>query len=149
MATTGYLGQGTILSRSATIPYDAMDEDAIGQVQSITGPTQSRDLIDVTNHSSTGSYREFINGLKDGGDLTFEVIYDPGDASIDLLRQDFDSGNINAWRIEFPDNPGTHGTWWTFSGLVTNFSVAIPTDDAVKLNCTIKVTGAIGITAAA
>ena len=39
----------------------------IAEINSISGPNMSRDTIDVTSLDSTGGYREFIPGFRDGG----------------------------------------------------------------------------------
>ena len=64
----------------------------IAEVGSITGPTLTRDIIDVTNQDSAGAYREFIGGLIDPGELSFDINYIPTDAT-----QDATTGIINEW----------------------------------------------------
>ena len=41
--------------------------DVIAEVNHITGPSMTRDFIDVTSLDSTGGYREFIAAFRDGG----------------------------------------------------------------------------------
>ena len=47
----------------------------ISEVTSISAPNLTADTIDVTTHGSTGRYREFIQGLRDGGEITIEGFY--------------------------------------------------------------------------
>jgi hypothetical protein len=45
----------------------------LSKVESISGPTFSRNVIDDTTFDSTGGYQEFITGLRDAGELTFTM----------------------------------------------------------------------------
>ncbi|MCI0687121.1 MAG: hypothetical protein L0Y54_07800, partial [Sporichthyaceae bacterium] len=50
---------------------------AIGRSTSISGPGLSRETLDVTAHDSPDQWREFQGGLRDGGELTVDINYDP------------------------------------------------------------------------
>ncbi len=63
----GISGYGTTLSGATT--------GAVGSMLNITGPSETVDDIDVTSMDSTGSRREFISGLIDSGELTFDLVY--------------------------------------------------------------------------
>lgn len=136
-----FLAQGTLLQYDDTTP-----PITISEVRSIRGPTGRRDLVDVTNHESQGGYREFINGLNDAGELTFDINYIPTDGTHDAtsgLLADFDSGLRRDFRLVFPDGAaGTPTTAWTFQGVVNGFEVTAAIDDALIASVTIKITGA-------
>lgn len=113
----------------------------VAMVKSITGPTLQGEDIDITNQDSPGGFREFINGLIDPGELSFEINYDPGDATHDAatgLLGDLTSRSVINWELIFPD---TGSTKWTFSGSVKSFEANIPVDDVLSASITIKITG--------
>ena len=126
-----FTGIGTVLKR-ATV--------AIADIVSINGPGMARDTVDVTTLSSTGGYREFITGLRDGGTLTFEVLFSK--TGYQALKTDFENDSAQAYSIELPD---TDNTIIGFNGLVTDFPVTIPLDDKVSVSVTIKITGNITV----
>lgn len=115
---------------------------AVAEVTSISGPGLSADVIDMTSHDSTTGYREFVQGLKDGGEVSFDIIYVPAgvthkNASGGLLWY-YEQGGTAQHSIVFPDSATTT---WTFDAFVTNFEVGAPIDDKLSASVTIKVTG--------
>jgi predicted secreted protein len=115
---------------------------AIGQVTSISGPGLARETVDVTTHDNMDMWRSFIKSLKDGGEVSFDILYDPvlgtHNYSTGLLSDFADDSTIANFRLTFPD-AGT--TEWTFPGIVTGFETAEPIDDALKATITIKCSG--------
>ena len=94
----------------------------IAEVRSIDGPGLSADLIDVTNQSSPNSFREKIQGLKDGGDVTFDINYLPADSTHDAttgLIDKYQNGTLQGYSLSFPDSPPVI---YTFTAFITNFS---------------------------
>jgi predicted secreted protein len=112
--------------------------DKIAEVNSISGPTMSRDFIDVTSLDSTGGYREFIAGFRDGGTVSLTMNFTR--ATYDLMKGDFEDDEAKNYEIFLPDNEETS---FEFSGLVTELPLEIPTDDKVTTNVTIKVVGQV------
>jgi len=109
---------------------------AVAGVQTINGPTGSAEQIDVSSLDSTGSYREFLAGFKDAGEVSFSIWLDPADrGGLDTL---YESGATNNFRITFPD---TGSTTLTFAGAVTGFQIGIPTEGAITADTVIKVSG--------
>ena len=106
----------------------------------------SRELPDATHLGSPGGYREFIGGLRDGGEVTLDLNWLPGDATHDAntgLLSIFNSNNTGKnWRITLPTTPTTTVS---FSGPVSAFEPDIPVDDKISLSVTIKVSGAVTI----
>lgn len=118
---------------------------AIAEVNSISGPTMTKDFIDVTSLDSTGGYRDFISGFRDGGtiSLVMNFTYD----NYLIMLDDF---NALAGSDEFDyeiniDDTGEAATRSTFyfRGIVTECPVEIPTDDKITNNVTIKVKGKV------
>ena len=110
------------------------------------GPTQARDTIETTDHDSAESFREFIAGLGDGGEISLDLNYLPADPTqgapgglLGLLR----SGALRDFRIVWPT-----GRTITLSGIVTGFDPTGAYDGKLEASATIKVSGAPVIEAA-
>jgi predicted secreted protein len=116
----------------------------IAEVTSITPPALARDAQDATHTESTGGWREFIPGLKDGGEVSVEMNFIPGGAGVALILSQFNSSDLTQCRVLFPD--GTHGanptsTIWAFNAVCTGFAPEAPIDDVMKATAKFKVTG--------
>jgi predicted secreted protein len=129
MASAAIAGVGALFKRSSS---------TLAEVNSITGPNRSRDTIDVTTLDSTGGYREFIGGFRDGGEVSLDMNWTR--AGFDLLNTDFESASAQSYSIVMPD---TGATDFTFNGYVTNISKSIPADDKITMSVTIKIDGQI------
>jgi predicted secreted protein len=132
MPTAAVAGFGTKLN------WDTVD---IAELTSISGPTETMGPIDVTSHDSPDTYREFVAGLRDGGDISFEGNFIKGDATGQIaMHTDFQAGSKKAWIIKLPDwaagVPQISG-----NGYVTAFSISYPYEDKISFSATIKVTG--------
>jgi len=128
-----FSGVGTVLYREDT----PGSWSSLGEVRNISGPGMSRETIDVTSLNSTGGYREFITGFRDGGEVTLGMLMT--NAAYDKLMTDFESDTVVDYKIVLPDDDEST---FSFSGLVTNIPLNIQPDDAVMVDVTIKVTGA-------
>lgn len=114
----------------------------IAQVRDITGPGLSVDTIDTSHHATTNGWRTKLAGLKDGGDVGLELLFDPaetthGDVSGGLL-DDMNAGTLRNFKIIFPD---TGATEWDIAGIVTGFEPSAPHDGALTASVTIAVSG--------
>lgn len=114
---------------------DPQDYTAVGSVLSISGPSLERETYDVTAHDSTDGWREFIGGLKDGGEVEFDVNYDP-DEHAPLTLDDFEGDDPIAWELAFPS-----GSTWEFDGILTSAESEAPHDGKLEGSFTIKVSG--------
>jgi hypothetical protein len=63
-------------------------------------------------------------------------------ATYELMNTDFESSFLQNYEIYLPD---TEGTSFEFEGLVTELGLAIPADDKITADVTIKVSGQIVI----
>jgi predicted secreted protein len=111
---------------------------AIANIEDITPPAPTRDTIEVSSHSSTDKWREYIGGLRDGGELGLVLVYEADSSSQNALRDDLETDAARNYQIVFNDGGATV---WQFSGLVTGFEVAAPRDSKYTANVTIKVSG--------
>jgi predicted secreted protein len=114
---------------------------AIANVTSVKGPEVERETYDVTAHDSPNGWREFIGGLKDGGEVSVEVNYDP--RAHDPLISDFEDSAPRNYKMLFP---GTLGSW-AFAAILSGFSQEAPVDDKLSAELTFKVSGKPTITA--
>ena len=114
--------------------------EALAEINSISGPTKTRDFIDVTSLDSTGGYREFIAGFRDGGTVTLNMNFTR--STYDKMNDDFENNDAQNYEIILPDDDVTS---FEFSGLVTELPLEITTDDKVTANVTIKVNGQVTI----
>jgi predicted secreted protein len=109
-------------------------------VSDLSGPTKARDAIEVTAHDSPNQYREFVKGLKDGGEVSLTLNYDPGALTHQHLDADFEEDNPRFYRIVVL--PGEANEWtWEFSGIITKLEDSFPIDDRMERAVTLKVTG--------
>lgn len=108
----------------------------VGEVYDITPPNDTVDEIDATHMQSPNRTREFIPGLIDPGEASFEQNFIPGSASDVLIRELKGAGERVRCRITFPN-----GVTWKFSGWVSGYEPAVPTDDKMTATVTWRVTG--------
>lgn len=113
---------------------------AIASVTNVSGPEMERETYDVTAHDSVDGWREFIGGLKDGGEVSLELNYDP--RVHDVLVDDFEDAEPRDYKIVFPGGLGT----WEIKALLTGFSQEAPVDDKLSAELTFKVSGKPTIT---
>lgn len=139
----GVDARGTTLSRGqGDIDPGPETFDPIANITSLTPSGITRDILDVTAHDSPNGYREFLGGLKDPGEISFDVNYDPSEH--DTLVEDFEVLDPINYEISFPD-----GTVWAMPATITGFEPDAPFDDKLTASITLKVTGKPTITPAA
>lgn len=114
---------------------------AIAEVNSITGPSMTREFIDVTSLDSTGGYREFIGGFRDGGEVTLTMNFTRN--GYEEMRLDFVSDDSVNYQIVLPD---TGATTLDFAAFVTDLPLTITPDDKVTAEVTLKITGEVLLT---
>lgn len=110
----------------------------VAEVTSITPPSDSTDVIDVTHMASPNRTREFIQGLNDPGECSFEMNFVPG-SDADTAIQALKGAGTKDFQITFPPG-GTGAVTWTFSGFLTGYEPAVPNEDKMTATVTIKVT---------
>lgn len=113
-------------------------------IKSISGPSITRDTHDTTVMTSPGGWREFIGGLKDGGEVSFTANWLPRDTTQTDLQDEFDKDSCESrsnWRIVVPACPGEPEVYLEFAGVLTGQNIEIPMDDLMGFEGTIKVSG--------
>lgn len=114
---------------------------AIASVTNVSGPEIERETYDVTAHDSVDGWREFIGGLKDGGEVSITVNYDP--RVHDDLVADFEDTAPRNYKMVFPDSLGE----WALKLILKGFKQEAPVDDKLSAELTFKVSGKPAITA--
>jgi predicted secreted protein len=129
---------GTLFKRATTLSPGNVFE-TMANVHNISGPERSRETIEVTAHDSPEQWREFIGGLKDGGEVQLDVNYDPAELTHDI-DDDLDDRTPRNYRVVIlPGDEDEHT--WSFKGIMTNVGDEFPFDDKMGRSITIKVTG--------
>lgn len=109
----------------------------ICEILNFNGPNESAAQIDVTSLCSTA--REYIGGLKDGGQVTFDLYFVPGDPLQYQLRSDLSTHHTRNYRIVIQG--ASPSTVISFAAIVTAFSLTGSVDQAVKAAVSLKITG--------
>lgn len=128
---------GTVFKRSNMAGAPVFT--AIANVTNITSPELTRETIDVTAHDSPNGWREHIGGIKDGGEVSLELNYDPADH--DVLVEDLEDDVPRDYQIIWPT-----GAQWDFKAILTKISAEAPMDDKLSAEHAFKVTGKPAIT---
>lgn len=113
----------------------------VAEVYEISGPSLSREIPDATHMESPDGYREFLGGLKDGGEVTIEANFLPAHASQNAstgVISFFDAGERRNYQIVWPTSPTTS---WQFAAVVQSVEPAAPVDDKLNLSVTFKLSG--------
>lgn len=129
---------GTLFKRATTLSPGTVFE-TMANVTNIGGPERTRETIETTAHDSPEQWREFIGGLKDGGEVTLEINYDPAELSHDIDDDLDDTAPRNYRVVILPGTEDEHT--WTLKGVMTQVGDEFPFDDKMARNITIKVTG--------
>ena len=125
------IGWGAVFAIEGTTPGTYVP---VAEVKAITLPGGSRDAVDVTHLASPDRYREFIAGLKDGGEASFTLNWVP--SATDSLMAGFVAVS-GTYQVTAPN-----GVLMRFSGFFTNYSPPELTPEGpMEASATIKVSG--------
>ena len=103
MATT--FAQGTLLQRRTTTGTPPTPDvyTTVASVHSLSGPSLTGDVVDVSNQDTANGFRAFISGLRTGGTMSFDISYAPADNTHDAsstgLIGDLKDGSEERWRL--------------------------------------------------
>jgi len=109
----------------------------IAEVINVTPGEATADRIDATHMQSPNRRREYISGLIDNGEASFEINWVPGSTTDEFIRGLFESGETREHQIEFPN-----GVTVTYEASIIGYSKAIPIDDRMTATITVAVSGA-------
>ena len=108
----------------------------ISEIISINGPNMSRSVIDVTSLDSIDMYREFISGIRDGGDLSLGMNFTI--EGYNQMFEDYRSNILQDYTVTI-DEGGDNAEAYEITALVTGMTLSIPIDDKIVTDITIKV----------
>lgn len=138
--TAALLGYGTSFSidrADSPLVYDEM-----GEIFNVTPPSAAVDMIDATHMQSPNRVREFISGLVDAGECSFEMNYIPGSASdqilLAILALPAGATRRRTCKIVYPNHITD-----SFSGELMTYEPSIPHDDKMTATVTFKVSGIV------
>jgi len=112
----------------------------LAEISSISGPSKTRDTIEVTSLDSVGGYREFITGFRDAGTISLTMNFTR--SAFDTMNDDFEDDDPKNYEIVLPDDENTS---MEFEALVTEVPLEIPADDKISLSVTLKITGPVDV----
>jgi len=111
----------------------------IAEVTAINGPELELELADVTSHDST--YREYLAGIADYGEVNFDVNMVPDDTQHNGLVSDAENGTLRNFTLTLPS--GTLDVC-SFAAYVVGVSRSMPIGaDPYKASITLKVSGGV------
>jgi Lambda phage tail tube protein, TTP len=132
------LGYGSVVEISTGDSPDVLQ--TMQEVTNITPPSATLDQIDVSHMQSPNRRREYISGMTDGGEFSFEMNFVPGAATDDflfaILTTPVGVSRRRHLRLSFPN-----GVTWFFDGELTGYEMSMPFDDKMTATATFKVTG--------
>ena len=113
------------------------DGNAVAEIRDIKAPKMEAEDVDMTTHTSTSGFKEYLSGLKEGGECTLEcnLINTDTDGQLQLAA-DIVTGTTKTGVVTFPD-----GSSWTFTGYAKSFEVVSDKANALIANIGVKVTG--------
>lgn len=140
MATAAKLGYGSLLKRGNGSSPQTFS--TIAEVTGVSAFGVQRELVEVTNFDSPSSYREYIAGLKDGIQFTFDVNWIPTNATQSIssgLQADVENGTLRDFKLQLTSGFGTYN----FSGIVLGWQFNDTPAAAITGTFTVKVSGTI------
>lgn len=105
----------------------------VAGITNINPPSYTRDAIEDTDMDSPDSFREYIAGLMDAGEVSLDLNYVAASADVIIAAMTTGEG---AFRITFPN-----AVTWTFLAIPTAYSPGAPFDDKQTATATFKITG--------
>lgn len=115
---------------------------SLAEVTAIGIPSLTGEVIDVSTHSSTNRWREFIRGMRDAGEFTVTMRYEAGSATDDACIAAITADTATAIVLDAKASSGTED--FTFNAFGTDYSVndLEPNGDQTA-SLTLKPTGAV------
>lgn len=125
-------------SQGAILKVGVTAVNTVSEITSITPFEYSADEIDVTTHGSADRYRQYIQGLRDGGSISIEGYFTTASAA-NLITLFEGTATALTATVDLPTSPSV--TRFTASVFVTAFSTDAPLDGVIGYSTTFKITG--------
>ena len=135
-----YAGYRVVLAKETTPPGTYT---TFAQIRDIDGPSAEADQIETSHRDSL--FRKWQPGMRDGGELNFEIVFDPDLAGHDptlanSVYKDWELGVVRNYKMTFPGD-AAKTTTCIFSGFISNFGFQAPMEEALTADITVKVNG--------
>lgn len=114
----------------------------IGQMRSLSGPTTTATVQDVTTHSTAGNWMEKLATLIDPGTMSFPINYDSADATHQFatgLWQLMINLTQRSFQTVFPASIG----YMLYDAYLTGHQFDAPVDNVLGANIELTIYGAI------
>ncbi len=106
----------------------------IAEILTIEVAGQTRDALDVSSMDSTDKFREFIAGMADAGELTFQLNYDGSSGGeANALNTAYQSGAIETWTATIVDT-----SVFACLGFITNLGLPVDFEGKMVQPVTVK-----------
>lgn len=118
----------------------ALNLTKLAEITSVTLPNPQVEDVEATHFESPNRRREYIAGLVEDGEGTFEMNYVADSATDKLLKAALTAGDARAYKIVVPDG----ATGWAVSGtcIVKGYERSVPIGDKMTATLTVRFTGA-------
>ncbi len=134
-------GMGTSIKYAPAYDSDENLVKTIGSLTSIGEIAPTSDEVDTTTLDSVGGYREFLQGLKDSGELPLTGYHDAANTGQSTMRTLYASGASGYFWVTFPDQ-----TTVAFNAYVKGYSDgSADVDGVVGFGCTLRISGLVQV----
>ncbi|WP_273690253.1 phage tail tube protein [Ketogulonicigenium vulgare] len=104
-------------------------------VTSIELPEVAADEVEVTHFNSPANYREYISGLVDAGEVTFEINYDHESATDTVLTEIYESKE--SIQLKFEIINGETQIW--NAGFLKAYNLVVSDGEVIQKNPTFRI----------
>jgi predicted secreted protein len=111
----------------------------LDEILTVTPPNPQVEDVEATHFKSPDRRREYIAGLIEDGEGTFEMNYVAGSATDVICQDALDDGVVREYKIVLPD--GAFGWEITGSCIVKGYERNVPIDDRMTATLTVRFTG--------
>lgn len=108
----------------------------LAEVKNVTPGATTVDRVEATHMKSPGRRREYVAGLVDSGEASFEINWIPGNETDELIVHLMNSGATVDHRITFQS-----GKRVTFEAQITGYERDAQMDDVMTATVTVSVSG--------
>ncbi|MBE5787972.1 MAG: hypothetical protein E7324_10650 [Clostridiales bacterium] len=114
-------------------------DTVIGRLKAISEIRADSEAVDVTCLDAENGYRQYVQGLRDMGEVTLEGFYEAGEAGQQKLRELYEEGIVVPFTVTFPDESAVQ-----FSAFVKSHAMgAAQVDGAVGFSAVLRLTGGV------
>lgn len=137
MTTNSIIGFGALFQISDGLSPEGWT--SLAETLDLSLPNFVRDALDTSDGLGPNEYREFIPGMKDGGEITVPLHFIPGESGYSTLETERGSTVLKRRRIMFPN-----GYYFPFYAFLTGLEAQIPLADRMVAVAKFKVSGEPG-----